>query len=83
MKQWSMGIYLVVHFLSFLLSCFLGPRRGHGLLVSAFGGFVLGPANLILIYLLTPSSRTGKASRDLEVTNSDSHQGENTTKLSR
>jgi hypothetical protein len=53
-------IYLVVHVVSFLLSCVLGPRRGHSFVVSAVGGLALGPLNLLLIFLLSPSPRPGR-----------------------
>jgi hypothetical protein len=50
----GLRIALAVHAASFVLSCILGPLRGHGLLISAFGGFALGPLNLILIFTLEP-----------------------------
>jgi hypothetical protein len=53
-------IYLVVHLVSFLVSCVLGPRRGHPLAISALGGFALGPLNLLLIWLLAPAPRPGR-----------------------
>ncbi len=52
-------VYLIVHLVSFLLSCVLGPLRGHSFLVSALGGLALGPLNLLLIGLLTPPARAG------------------------
>jgi hypothetical protein len=50
-------IYLVVHALSFVASCILGPLRGHSFAVSALGGFALGPLNLLLIAFLSPPAR--------------------------
>ncbi len=56
----GMRIYLGVYLVSLALSCVLGPRRGHSLFVSALGGFVLGPLNLLLIFLLEPPARGRK-----------------------
>src|SRR5207237_720185 len=50
-------VYLAVHLTSFLLSCVLGPLRGHPLAVSALGGPAPGPPNLLLIGLLTLPQR--------------------------
>jgi hypothetical protein len=53
-------IYLAIHLASFVLSCVLGPLRGHPLIISALGGLALGPLNLVLICLLTPPPRAGR-----------------------
>jgi hypothetical protein len=53
-------IYLAVHLASFVLSCVLGPLRGHDLAISALGGFALGPLNLLLLVLLPPRRRGGR-----------------------
>jgi hypothetical protein len=55
-------IYLAVHLASFLVSCVLGPLRGHRLSISALGGLALGPLNLLLICLLAPAPRPPRCS---------------------
>ena len=60
MKLYGLRIFLVVYALSFVLSCILGPRRGHSVPVSVLGGLALGPLNLILIWLLDPPAPVRK-----------------------
>jgi hypothetical protein len=57
MKVWGLRIYLAIYAVSFILSCVLGPRRGHSRVISALGGFALGPFNLLLIWLVQPPGR--------------------------
>ncbi len=60
LKLYGLRIYLAVYALSFVLSCILGPRRGHSLPVSVLGGLALGPLNLLLIWLLDPPAPVRK-----------------------